>query len=328
MNLTKYEPNEIVHTKEVPGLLVMEICHKIQESKGEFAYIGPKFPPEMWHQVLSFFKWTYDTTHSESQVRLFVNIELGRWAAWAFPQQARTGMSAQELQTPEGEEQRRMFSDGDGWLYFGTVHHHCSATAFQSGTDETNEKNQHGIHITVGQIDKDMHDLHVRFYLKDSRFEVDMSKFWEIGPISHITPPEVHDRIARWQMSLQSTVEFPAIWKTNLIEPPVIPFQSGVGNGHHGAIQISHNGGMSPFVPFWKRKQNAVKQIEECAKKATFAPTEVRTMLEVFATSDLAALIIKALTRHEVDAQDVITEMDWDAQADQGNPEYQAWLQH
>jgi hypothetical protein len=92
----------------------------------------------MWHQVLSFFRWTHKEMNSESQVRLYVNPKLGRWGAWAFPQVARTGMSAREMPTPETPEkaQERFASwqsePSDDWLYFGTVHHHCSASAFQA----------------------------------------------------------------------------------------------------------------------------------------------------------------------------------------------------
>ncbi len=33
-----------------------------------------------------------------------------------------------------------------------SAHHHCSASAFQSGTDEENERGQDGLHITVGRM--------------------------------------------------------------------------------------------------------------------------------------------------------------------------------
>jgi len=111
----------------------------------------------MWHQVMSFFRWTNKVMDSESQVRLYVNTKLGRWGAWAFPQEARTGMSAREIATPETPEQAvERFAlwesqPSSDWVYFCTVHHHCSASAFQSHTDEENEKGQDGLHITVAE---------------------------------------------------------------------------------------------------------------------------------------------------------------------------------
>ena len=144
MKLTKLAAGELNQTKDVPGLLSCRIDYEIKTGKGKLDYTGPKFTPEMWHQVLSFFRWTDKEMDSESQVRLYVNTKLGRWGAWAFPQEARTGMSAREIVTTETPEQavERFASWGSepsgDWLYFCTVHHHCSASAFQSGTDEEN----------------------------------------------------------------------------------------------------------------------------------------------------------------------------------------------
>jgi len=144
MKLTKLAKTALSQEKAVAGLLACRIDYELKSGKGQIDYTGPKFDPEMWHQVLSFFRWTHKEMDSESQVRLYVNIKLGRWGAWAFPQEARTGMSAREIATPETPEQAvaRFASWGSepsgDWLYFATVHHHCSASAFQSGTDEAN----------------------------------------------------------------------------------------------------------------------------------------------------------------------------------------------
>ena len=127
----------VSETKEVPGLLNCRIDYEVKTAKGRLDYAGPKLAPELWHQVLSFFRWTHKEMRSESQVRLYVNHALGRWGAWAFPQEARTGMNARELATLETPEQARVrfaswqSEPSDDWLYFGTAHHHCSASAFQ-----------------------------------------------------------------------------------------------------------------------------------------------------------------------------------------------------
>jgi len=42
------------------------------------------------------------------------------------------------------------------------VHHHCSTSAFQSGTDEADEVDREGIHFTVGNLNTDEFDLHCR----------------------------------------------------------------------------------------------------------------------------------------------------------------------
>jgi len=147
MKLTKLANTGLSQEKAVAGLLSCRIDYEIKSGKGQIDYTGPKFSAQMWHEVLSFFRWTHKEMDSESQVRLYVNTRLNRWGAWAFPQEARTGMSAREIATPETPEQAMArFASWDSepssdWLYFATVHHHCGASAFQSGTDEANERN-------------------------------------------------------------------------------------------------------------------------------------------------------------------------------------------
>jgi hypothetical protein len=225
MKLIKINQPQVSETKEVPGLLQCRIEYEVKTAKGRLDYAGPKFTPELWHQVLSFFRWTHKETNSESQVRLYVNHQLDRWGAWAFPQEARTGMTARELPVQETPEQARArfaswhSEPSDDWLYFGTVHHHCSASAFQSSTDERDEWNQDGLHLTVGRMDAEHHELHARLYLDGNCFEPDLSRFWPVDPgLAAMLPPAMHDALARFQMGAKVTVDFPDAWRTNLVE--------------------------------------------------------------------------------------------------------------
>lgn len=215
MKLIKINQSKVGESKEVPGLVNCQIEYEVKTAKGAIGYQGPKLTPGLWYRVLSFFRWTHKEHNSECQVRLYVNVKLGRWAAWAFPQQARTGMTARELPVPESPEKaRERFASwesepSDDWLYFGTVHHHCSASAFQSSTDEANEWNQDGLHITVGMMDQERHDLHARFYLAGNYFEPDLSLFWEIdSELAEQVPASMHHELARYQMCAKVTVDF------------------------------------------------------------------------------------------------------------------------
>src|SRR6202789_1156128 len=225
MKLIKLAETELNQEKEVAGLLSCRIDYEIKSGKGQLDYTGPKFSARMWHQVLSFFRWTNKEMDSESQVRLYVNLKLGRWGAWAFPQEARTGMNAREIVTPETPEQAvERFASWDSepsgdWLYFCTVHHHCSASAFQSSTDEENERNKDGLHITVGKMDSDRHDIPARFYLAGNCFEPDMSLFWPIAmELAEQVPLVMLDQLARFQMCEKVVVDFPENWRKNVIE--------------------------------------------------------------------------------------------------------------
>ena len=91
---TKAENKKLKQVKEFGGLMTCILEHDIAKTTADYEWTGPKMDPEMWRQVLAFFRWTYPTTKSESQVRLYVNYKTRVWRAWAFPQKEGTGMTA------------------------------------------------------------------------------------------------------------------------------------------------------------------------------------------------------------------------------------------
>jgi hypothetical protein len=232
----------LTETKNISGLLRLTLEHEVKSTKYEFEWNGPKIPAEEWHKILAFFKWTYETTKSESQVRLYVNCrpEVRTWKAWAFPQKANTGITAQEMDTPETAIQRAQFSDADGWLYFGTVHHHCAMSAFQSGTDRNNEQGQDGLHITVGHVDKPHHDIHARLYIGGRELTPDLSDFWGLGDmvsslphwVCGLLPKGTPHKLALFHMGETCATDcaFPDEWQANLIAPAPTPISVTVNN--------------------------------------------------------------------------------------------------
>ena len=218
-----------VELKERAGLFECLLEHKVTETKATFDWKGPKISRQVWGEILAYFKWTYDREKSESQVRLFVHPELG-WMAWAFPQKGGTGMTTKEIEGEDFNKQRAEMIP-PGYLAFGTVHHHCSCGAFQSGVDKWDEEKVDGLHITVGNIDKAQHDLNCRLYMKGSKFEPDMSVFWQIGEdnVPHLlwmqglnySVTNMMNDIARREMGVAPPPEttFPEKWKENYIVP-------------------------------------------------------------------------------------------------------------
>ncbi len=226
-------------------------------------------------------------------------------------------MSAKELDTPDAKLQRAQFADGDGWTYFGTVHHHCDMGAFQSGTDFHDERNQDGLHITVGNMGSDKHSLHARFYLVGDEFEPDLSMFWDIGAaLQTLLPHELWDKVARFQMGAKVEVEFPQQWKENLIEVKsvVTPWQPGMGamgsfgpaggsgNATGGNGSPSYSGGDYTLgkKPVWKRVADAVEKIERKCVLFSIEQDEVDDAMEMFRTDSMAGIILDALYEHEI----------------------------
>ncbi len=314
MKLTKISKSEISQTKEMPGLLSCRLQYEVKSAQGVLSYTGPKFSPEMWHQVMSFFRWTNKEMHSESQVRLYVNSKLGRWGAWAFPQEARTGMSAREItvqETPEqaGERFASWKSEPSGdWIYFCTVHHHCSAGAFQSGTDENNERGQDGLHITIGRMDADRHDLHARFYVNGNCFDPDLSLFWEIDlALAEMVPPGMLNEIARHQMCEKITVDFPDAWRKNIVEVKSEPV---INRGFHDFLPDWERPKDGPGLPSWMRVEKALLDMARQCEDVGITQREYETMLHALSEDSTTGIIIKACVEHGVTPDLLLEEME------------------
>ena len=239
-----------VEFKQANGLFDCLMKHKVSETTATFDWKGPKITEEAWNQILSFFQWSFKQNRSESQVRLFVHPEHG-WLAWAFPQQG-MGMTTREVENDDSKKQRAEIVP-PGYLAFGTVHHHCDMSAFQSGTDERDEEGVDGLHITVGDIGKEKFSMDTRLYIKGNKFTPNMGAFFNIGAehephlewmatVGYKTD-EARDHIARLMMCLPVSEDtlFPELWKSNyIIPPPPPPYQP---NHHTGNFQHTMVGG-------------------------------------------------------------------------------------
>jgi hypothetical protein len=310
MKLTKLAGGGLTQTRDVPGLLTCRLDYEIKSGTGRLDYTGPKFDPAMWHQVLSFFRWTHQEMNSESQVRLYVNTRLGRWGAWAFPQEARTGMNAREIATPETPEQAvaRFASWGAApsadWLYFATVHHHCSASAFQSGTDEENERHQDGLHLTVGRLEAERHELHARFYLGGNCFAPDLSRFWPVDEaLAARVPPMMRDELARFEMGDKVVVDFPDAWRRNVIEvKPPARLRTAAPEAGTGEPRLEH--------PDWVRAVEALRDLSARGAMEGFAEDDLFGALHSLATHPAHSLILETCLRHQVRPDDLLEEME------------------
>lgn len=327
----------VTKVTSVAGLIEIVATSKVTQTEATADYIGPKIPRSVWHQVLAFFKWTYDRDKSESQVRLYVNPQLGTWVAWAFPQEMGTGMTAREVDTPAAAEQRQMFRQSDGWMLYGTVHHHCSASAFQSGTDEANEKSQDGLHITVGYMDKPHYDISVRFYSGKNKFDPDMSKFWDVGAEAVADATAMAGRygmkldlnaVAKHQMGEPpASAEFPQQWRDNLVKMPAAvqrhqaEWSPGLVNGSHRKSYGPSSGGKGlvqddewPGSHFKKGKKHGLIQkraaevLDELEAHAHLIGDGTDALYDLLETQ-LVSEIVDVCREYDVSASDLSDEL-------------------
>lgn len=314
----------------IEGLFDCTMRYEIKETKATIEWKGPKLPMDMWNEILSFFQWCYNEHKSECQVRLYVSPTLQTWKAYAFPQEAKTGMTARELDNDLKRQQiQELQLIPPDWFAFGTVHHHCSAGAFQSSTDEENEKNVDGLHITIGNMNVDPkkgnYDIHARFYRKGlviKNERLDLSWFVDTSALLAECPEKfrpylpsdwAHKQAKRLLTTPPAELVFPKIWEDNVIEIPTPPstFTGGVSIPTGGSYSYGGPSQFSgEFEPLHKRAEAAWKEIiYKCVTKE-IDPDIVKRDVEDLAMEEFSPHIIcMACRHHKVDPDDLMREM-------------------
>lgn len=296
--------------KGVAGIFECLMEHEVTKTAATFKWNGQKIRPDTWNQILAFFRWTQDTEKSEAQVRLFVHPQLG-WLAWAFPQTGGTGMTSKEVENEAATKQRAEIIPA-GCIAFGTVHHHCTASAFQSGTDEQDEKRVDGLHITVGNLDDEKYSIHCRLYVKGNKFEPNMAAFWEIGDLMRqkievvdelgLETGEIADKMARRQMCVPPPADcgFNKLWEANyIVSRPAI---STVGQTSvSGLHDYSYGGG---FDQDWQKQSRKERRRTRYSK--TYSPQGKKTAGEVLEEVETRGIMLNVAS---ADVCTVISEL-------------------
>lgn len=221
-----------------------------------FSWNGGLIPFPIWEQVVAFMRWTQVEFKGEGHCTLFYNLTTKEWKAWPFPQRP-NGMTVALLdQDPQYAIDRKQF--GGDWVMAGSVHHHCSASAFQSGTDSADERDKEGIHITVGKVLDDEVDLHARKVMDGTMSECTLDEF--------IDEPAYVGRLPKWmRKSLAAkdawkktygnidNKDFPEEWKANVRKP--IAFQEPMCRGHYTWAGTTLIGGKATHGPMESTKR-------------------------------------------------------------------------
>lgn len=184
------------------GLLVTEI-QEIKDSVLHFK--GKPMPFYVWAAACSFLDWTYREFKGEAQVRLMYRESDGRWTVVVAPQYISSSMHTDEIKD-HADKDKAYACLAQGFSQVGTIHHHCSCSAFQSGTDYQDEINQNGIHFTVGHLGQDKWDIHYRATLRGAQYKIDLKEWlgFEEARLSKRPPKDM----------------FPAEWKTRMVKKP------------------------------------------------------------------------------------------------------------
>lgn len=164
---------------------------------------GPVIAQDVLDSVKAFFLWTQKEHHTEAVVRLYFHEINQQWRAVVLPQEISGGLSVHELKDHSDRAQSLAEVSAHGWYEVGTIHHHCSASAFQSGTDHDDEITRNGVQITLGNLESAAWTWHARGCFRGMLFQVDIREW--VGDESFLTkPPETGDL-------------FPEEWKSRMI---------------------------------------------------------------------------------------------------------------
>jgi len=173
-------------TKIAPGWVEEEMCDwgapRLQLGFAE------KIPQTVLQQAIAFFGAVYNRFQTESVVLLFYAPQAATGQKWRVlpPEQEVTGAACQ-------------YSDPGpapaGWFLAGTIHSHGNMGAFHSGTDDRDEQDRDGIHITVGGVNS-LPSFAVSAVVDGERFKLELADVVE-GIAQTVFPQNWLDRVSK-----------------------------------------------------------------------------------------------------------------------------------
>lgn len=138
----------------------------------------PQIPAKLIWQIKTFFRQVVERIRTEANVILYYNEQAKEYKL-IIPKQT---------VSHAGVEYRRknmIHEPGmEGFLRVGTIHSHCDFGAFHSPTDEHDERDFDGLHVTFGNNHLDIFTISASIVVNGFRRKVDPLKF--IGGVSSV----------------------------------------------------------------------------------------------------------------------------------------------
>ena len=126
----------------------------------------PKIPKQIFCSVFCLFRKVYEMYHSECNALLFYNEKKKKFKVGVpYQKVSYTGVAAIKMGSPPN------------YITVGSIHSHSNFTAFHSGVDVLDEEYTEGLHITIGDIDKDQFSIVASIVSNRKRFKVDPLDF-------------------------------------------------------------------------------------------------------------------------------------------------------
>lgn len=142
------------------GPRAVKLHKSFPERTESIQWLGAKIPKTLSDQVLSWCKHWVD--EGECQGKLFYHKREHKWLFEVFPQLEPRGMTTDEKPEDPRHDELQAEITKKGYTCFGSIHHHCNISAFQSGTDQKDEDRFNGVHVTFGKLKDKVADIHIR----------------------------------------------------------------------------------------------------------------------------------------------------------------------
>ena len=151
------------------------------EKNAEITY--EKIKENMFKDIEQFFANIYKEYSSEVNVLLYYNTGTGEWL-WTVPEQTVSGASVHykinekmKIINAEGEIIKNI---PESFKMLGSIHSHGSMSAFHSGTDDSDEFNFDGLHITIGDFDS-LRSYSLRWIVSGEEITIDFDEAIEVA---------------------------------------------------------------------------------------------------------------------------------------------------
>ena len=155
-----------LYREDDKGLYVDYVLCQADPGDATPTWTGPKIPFDMFREMTAWCEETQRRLKSEAMVLLFLD-ENNQWKHWYCPQET-SGLAVEsDDKSALYIEQRKLYPDRQ----LGTLHHHCDVSAFQSGTDSSDEDDRDGLHFTIGDLGSKEYSLHARFCINGESHE-------------------------------------------------------------------------------------------------------------------------------------------------------------
>jgi len=136
-----------------------------------------KLPPVMLREAQLFFREVEKKHSSESSILYYYHTEKREYQPYVPPQEV-TGTSVDYKIEPEVSDKMKT----DGFILVGSIHSHPTFGAFQSGTDTKDEICFEGWHITLGNVPKEIPDIHCRIVISGTSRDVEKEAIIDFFP--------------------------------------------------------------------------------------------------------------------------------------------------